>query len=596
MPKLPIPELSKTCDRWLKAVTPLMSESELQETAKAVNEFATSGAELQKILKERDAQNPDNSFINDYWKEMYLKEMRDALPLNVNPYLMFVDDARTSDPVIRAAALTESSMHFVKALREETLEPDIFHMGQTAQENWFKTLVNFVPQKFAYYAAYAAKSYPLDMAQYPWLFSTTRQAFPGKDVLYTDAQSRHIAVMHNNNVYAVEGLTAAGEPVPQQQLEQALRWIVQQKKTSPLGVGSLSILDRDTWAAARPKLVRDNEASLQALEGAIMLVCLDERPAVDAASKAAIFLHGRNDRFYDKSLQLIVSGDAKAAINFEHSWGDGVSVLRFANEIHEDCLKRPLATASQMDATAAAPTGTQVLPFDLKRVFQECSQADEWLRTQGEALTASELRIMGFGKSFFKSKKIAPDGTVQNAIQLAYRMAFGETVATYESASTAGFKKGRTETIRPATIESKAFVDAFMDSQSSKEQKKNLLHKAADAHRKNSTNAAIGQGMDRHLFALRRIAMEKSEELPKIFTDPSFSRMGHNVLSTSTLVSPALDGGGFGPVVADGFGIGYGTTDEGIAFVATTYRGKADMEKFLKALEEALNDIKQTLE
>ncbi len=34
-------------------------------------------------------------------------------------------------------------------------------------------------------------------------------------------------------------------------------------------------------------------------------------------------------------------------------------------------------------------------------------------------------------------------------------MAFGKTVATYESASTAGFKRGRTETIRPATVRSR---------------------------------------------------------------------------------------------------------------------------------------------
>lgn len=75
---------------------------------------------------------------------------------------------------------------------------------------------------------------------------------------------------------------------------------------------------------------------------------------------------------------------------------------------------------------------------------------------------------------------------VQNAIQLAYKRAFGKTVATYESASTAGFLRGRTETIRPATIESKAFVSDPTD--------KSKLIAAAETHRKNSTLAAIGQG------------------------------------------------------------------------------------------------------
>jgi hypothetical protein len=87
----------------------------------------------------------------------------------------------------------------------------------------------------------------------------------------------------------------------------------------------------------------------------------------------------------------------------------------------------------------------------------------------------------------------------------------------YESASTAGFRKGRTETIRPATIESQAFVLA----ESTKEQQ-TKLRIAAEAHRRNSMNAAVGQGMDRHLFALRKIAEEdKTQPTPSIFTDPS---------------------------------------------------------------------------
>jgi hypothetical protein len=47
------------------------------------------------------------------------------------------------------------------------------------------------------------------------------------------------------------------------------------------------------------------------------------------------------------------------------------------------------------------------------------------------------------------------------AFQLAYKRMYGTTVATYESASTSGFLHGRTETIRPASFESVAFVDAF---------------------------------------------------------------------------------------------------------------------------------------
>ena len=184
---------------------------------------------------------------------------------------------------------------------------------------------------------------------------------------------------------------------------------------------------------------------------------------------------------YDKSLQFIVASNGAAAINFEHSWGDGVSVLRLANEIHEDA-KAVEAVAAQeksdakaADKTTAAPEGDDAgavevvaeqdeaepvtpLQWSLSSsVASAVKSATQRYNDEVNTLQIQALKINGFGKQFFKEQKIAPDGTVQQAIQLAYRRAFPDTpraVATYESASTAAFKKGRTETIRPATIES----------------------------------------------------------------------------------------------------------------------------------------------
>lgn len=33
--------------------------------------------------------------------------------------------------------------------------------------------------------------------------------------------------------------------------------------------------------------------------------------------------------------------DGKAAVNFEHSWGDGVAVLRFFQDIYKDSTSQP---------------------------------------------------------------------------------------------------------------------------------------------------------------------------------------------------------------------------------------------------------------
>lgn len=53
--------------------------------------------------------------------------------------------------------------------------------------------------------------------------------------------------------------------------------------------------------------------------------------------------------------------------------------------------------------------------------------------------------------------------------------------------------------------------------------------------------------------------------LPDIFTDPGWSVLGTSIISTSNCGNPALRLFGFGPVAADGYGIGYIIKDNGIS-------------------------------
>jgi len=46
-------------------------------------------------------------------------------------------------------------------------------------------------------------------------------------------------------------------------------------------------------------------------------------------------------RWFDKSFSLQVTKDGVAGINFEHSWGDGVAVLRYFQDIYNDTINNP---------------------------------------------------------------------------------------------------------------------------------------------------------------------------------------------------------------------------------------------------------------
>lgn len=64
------------------------------------------------------------------------------------------------------------------------------------------------------------------------------------------------------------------------------------------------------------------------------------------------------------------------------------------------------------------------------------------------------------------------------------------------------FREGRTETVRPVTIESSNWVKSFEDSSISNEEKQKLFRVACDQHQKGYQDAMCGKGIDRHLFCL----------------------------------------------------------------------------------------------
>ena len=58
-------------------------------------------------------------------------------------------------------------------------------------------------------------------------------------------------------------------------------------------------------------------------------------------------LHGdAENRWWDKSFNLIVAPNGSAAISWEHAWGDGVAVLNFFNTVRE--LLTPLTLSHHL--------------------------------------------------------------------------------------------------------------------------------------------------------------------------------------------------------------------------------------------------------
>lgn len=201
---------------------------------------------------------------------------------------------------------------------------------------------------------------------------------------------------------------------------------------------------------------------------------------------------------------------------------------------------------------------------------------------------------------------------VQACLQLAFHWASDGrgAVSTYESASTAHFISGRTETIRSASAEAAAFVQSVA-SNASREEQVARLRASAGRHAALAKEAARGDGIDRHLYALRALAEgQKSAagaggsgeaashpsalSAAAFFADPTYHAVTSNELSTSTLTDPFSRQAAFGPVHAEGYGVSYHLPSTRLKFCVTTYAPR-DSGAFAGALERALLHVQDLM-
>lgn len=213
LPRLPIPALEKTCERYLAAQKPLLIDEAFRKTKDNVDRFmSTTGPKLQELLQKRDSQNKHTSYISEPWFDMYLRD-RSPLPVNYNPLLMMNPDSRPeyNGQLIRTTNLVVSSLRFMKSLRAHLLEPEVFHLNATKSDtHMFRTVTSAMPSFVSTYVAYAFKAFPLDMSQYQGLFGATRIPETGKDRIYRNEKSRHLLVIRNGHMYSVDVLDEAG--------------------------------------------------------------------------------------------------------------------------------------------------------------------------------------------------------------------------------------------------------------------------------------------------------------------------------------------------------------------------------------------------
>ena len=262
-------------------------------------------------------------------------------------------------------------------------------------------------------------------------------------------------------------------------------------------------------------------------------------------------------------LKVVVFDNGRSGFLGEHSCMDGTPTLRL-NEFVLGALAK-----AKIDHGPAESNAKLSQPIELK--FDETPEVkalvaaseqrfDELIgkhdlhvrlsaTSTGEAFLflffLQVLHYQAYGKSLIKTFKISPDAWAQMAKQLAFHKLFNRPGVTYESCQTRKYALGRTEVIRSASNESKAFAEAMLNPNATDAERANLLRKANARHAQYAAWGADAQGVDRHFFGLKRM-LKEGEEVPEVYKDVAFSKTNHWELSTSQLSSDYVDGWGYG--------------------------------------------------
>ncbi|XP_067931343.1 carnitine O-acetyltransferase-like isoform X2 [Watersipora subatra] len=579
LPRLPVPPLQQTLDKYLKTISPITTPEQYQKTAEIVGRFAENeGPELHELL-EKHAEGKD-SWLADWWLNTAYLDYRAPNVINSNPGMVMPTQRFNSDEewLAYAARLIRAGIDYKQQIDNENLEVEVL-AGQ-----------------------------PLCMIQYYKIFSTCRIPDLKRDrlVCYPPNKPnapRHIVIIHNNQFFSLDVYGTDGRPLNEKQIHKLLSKLVSKSQTVGPPVGVLTTGNRNSWATSHKRLAKlgNNASHFDKIEKSIFVVCLDkpysgtQDPGADEFTLSARqMLYGdgshacSTNRWFDKTLQFIVGRNGNIGINYEHSPAEGPPVASLL-----DHMCNYLASEKENEA-ARGTTDIEQLEFKIDKTIEA---AMETAKTEID-LFGADVQLTGhifdgFGKNFAKSIKQSPDALIQVAMQLAYYRDQGHPCATYESASTRMFQLGRTDTIRSCTPASLAFCQTMHDSSDRAVQAKAFVD-AVHAHREYTAAAVAGQGIDRHLLGLKLIAIENGMNVPDLHMDPTYSKAFHFNLSTSQVPCKNPIVLCFGPVVPDGYGFCYNPRSNEIIFVVSAFKNcdKTDSQNLTNRLCESLMDIK----
>jgi len=573
LPNLPVPDLKLTIAELLNWTQPIVSKSDFLDLQKEAEAFLENeGPVLQKKLKTWD-DSLEGSWLKPFWDESYL-DFRAPVVANMN-YFALMESKQ-----FNLLGLTELVGHFI-----------------------YQTTRAFIELSDESMSPEFAKDTPLCMDQYRNTMCTTR--IPSRDIDEMrigelDKKNKHVVLLYRGRFFRLSVTNSKGELYAPEAFAGMIDDLISDDMNQGDGIGVFTTAMRDDAAEFYNslKLNSINKANLRVIEDALVVVCIDDEAESENEVLRNLLMSTSSNRYFDKACQLIINKNGSIGFNNEHTGADGTTWFTIFEKIHNN-----VGLDKRED--------THALSLDLSVMELEWALSDAqiqrllFMKKTHELLEdqyfVDALVFDDFGKNEIKKLKVSPDAFFHVALQAAQYKLNGHLNSTYEPVAMRYFKEGRTECNRPCTSEALDFAREISSESADESVLRDLAKKACKAHGARIKKCQSGEGVERHLLGLQSIQRKYGQEvgvhdMPSLFNTTAYKSLKHDHISTSGLGYEYVKAFGFGPVVTDGFGIGYGVRTNSIT-ICTSSRSerRSDLEKLNHYFFDMLRSLRTVL-
>lgn len=450
-----LPDLDDALDHLLETSGHLYSEDQQSIIQQGISVLRPADSPIRRALREWTAANPSpDGLINGWYNDTMTdaRWMSNRVPLA--PYQLNMAthrDSKTPQSQSERAALIASAAFEFKLAADGEREG-----GAAIEPVWIA-------------------GRPVCTSRQVYLFNTVREPGVGKDRLVMYTGNDHIAVLRRGRVFKVMLRTENGAAVPVERLRLTFEAILERVgRDEGVCNGILTSDGRDARAQTRAMLAASSAANaeyLRAIESALFVLSLDDGSPETSEERARDGYVGDGaNRWFDKTLQLFVSGNGRSGLIIEHGADDGINPARLSERIAK-------AIDDYSDGDAAphglvngdGPTDSNI---HLEEVVLETTSEDKthiellrgrFLENTSRGSYAVE-NLTEFGIDFLLQANMPVKQIVDLTFQLGVHLLVGRNLPTWESVSVAHFHKGRTEVIQRAPPAVAAFCAAAAES------------------------------------------------------------------------------------------------------------------------------------